>query len=239
MRKRTRFATAVVVTVASAGCSITASNPPAPPDTGFPITENPPPPRVRVDSYDVLVGSQSIRMIPHFTAELEYCQPTGLDVFPTVGACLDQPDQITTPCGISSDVTNLQVDGVMATPDQDTKEIMIVANASASSVLEIRGDLGTSSIPLHASGLPTPTTTTTPTSTGVDLAWTTDVAAASTLVEVTAGLVVRHCHVAQQTYTFEGQPPTTIRVQPFLPPEVVLTPYGEIRVWRGNGKAAP
>ncbi len=91
---------------------------------------------------------------------------------------------------------------------------------------------------MHAEGFPTPTVTTTPRSNGVDIAWTTDVPAATTLVDVTAGLVAHHCHVTAQAYSFNGEAPSAIRVQPFLSVETTPTPYGEVRVWRGNGKAA-
>ncbi|MBA3539255.1 MAG: hypothetical protein H0T79_06475 [Deltaproteobacteria bacterium] len=234
---RTKFGAAVVLTVASTGCPLTftSSNPP-PPDTGSTITENPPAPAARVASYDVVVGSQTVRVVPHYEADVAYCVPTGVEVFPLVGECTTQSDAISTPCGVTSDVSQVSIDGVAATPDPQTQDAAIVVNTSASSVLRLDGAFGTADIPLHASGLPTPTITTTPTASGVDIAWTTDVPAASSLVEITSGLVVDHCQVAQQTYTVDGQP-ISIRVQPFLQVETHQTPYGQVRVWRGNGKA--
>jgi len=224
----------VVLTFASPGCSrrVPSINPP-PPDTGYPITENPPPPAARVASYDVVVGSQTVRVIPHYEG-IDYCIPTGVEVFPRVGECTDQADAI--PCGIESDVSQIAVDGVATAPDPQTQDAAIVVNTSASSVLRLDGAYGTVDIPLHASDLPTPTVTTTPTATGVDIAWTTDVPAASSLVEITSGLVVQHCQVAEQTHTVDGQP-ISIRVQPFLEVETHQTSYGDVRVWRGNGKA--
>ncbi|MCX5746200.1 MAG: hypothetical protein NT062_27295, partial [Proteobacteria bacterium] len=121
MRRRTKFAAAVVVTMASAGCPLefTISNPP-PPDTGWPISENPPPPAARVASYDVVVGSQTVRMIPRYTAELTFCVPTGVEVFPAIGECTDQADAISLPCGVTSEITQASIDGVAATPDAQT-----------------------------------------------------------------------------------------------------------------------
>jgi len=239
MRRRTKFAASVVITVVGAGCSITGitSNPPAPPDMESPITENPPAPAARVDSYDVIVGAQSVRMIPRYAADVEYCRPTGVEEFPAVGACTDQSDAISIPCGVTSDISQVSVDAVAASLDPQTAEVAVLANTSATSVLRLDGAFGSADIPLHASGLPTPTITTTPTPTGVDIAWTTDTPMVTALVDVTRGLVVRHCHVTQPAYSFVDGQPSNIRVQPFLQVETHLTPYGEIRVWRGNGRA--
>ena len=224
------------------GCPVAyTSNPPPPDEVDAPMhppTENPPPPGPRVESYDVLVSAQTVRILPRFSADTPSCLPTGVDVLPDLGQCRDQPDVISIPCGLAVDVTQLSIDGAVASIDPQTASAALVVNAGASSVLRLDGRFGAVDVPLHATGLPTPTLTTTPRSNGVDIAWTTDVPAASTLVEVTAGLTVRHCQVTQPAYRFDGPTPSAIRVQPFLPVETTTTPYGDVRVWRGNGRAA-
>ena len=242
MRRRTKFAAAVVMMASGTGCPVAyTSNPPPPDEVDAPMhppTENPPPPGPRVESYDVLVSAQTVRILPRFAAETPGCMLTGVDVLPDLGQCRDQPDVISIPCGLAVDVTQLSIDGAVAAIDPQTASAALVVNAGASSVLRLDGRFGAVDVPLHATGLPTPTLTTTPRSNGVDIAWTTDVQAASTLVEVTAGLTVRHCQVTQPAYRFDGPTPSAIRVQPFLPVETTTTPYGDVRVWRGNGRAA-
>ena len=242
MRRRTKFAAAVVIMASGTGCqSNYVANPPSPDDVDAsmqPPTENPPPPSARVASYDVLVSAQTVRILPRFTADTPGCRPTGVDELPVPGECREQADVVSTPCGLAVAVTRLSIDGAVAAIDPQTASAALVVNAGASSILRLEGPSGAVDVPLHATGLPTPTLTTTPRSNGIDIAWTTDVPATSTLVEVTAGLTVRHCQVTQPSYRFDGPTPSAIRVQPFLPVETVATPYGDVRVWRGNGRAA-
>lgn len=202
------------------------------------MTENPPAPAAYVASYDVLVGAQSVRLIPRYAAEVESCRPTGVEVFPAVGECTDQGDAISIPCGIESNITQVSVDGVPGSLDPLTASGEILVNTSATSMLRIDGAFGAADIPLHAIDLPTPTISTTPTANGVDIAWTTDTQMTSALVEVTTGLIVRRCHVPASPCRFDGQA-SNIRVQPFLPfLSNFSPPYVEIRVWRGNGRVA-
>jgi hypothetical protein len=239
MKRRTKFAAAVVVTAAGAsGCFMTSKNPPEPDTRPFPDTSNPPPP-IAVASYDVIVTSETVRIEPSYSPNDASCRPRGVEEFPAIGECTEQTDAVSFPCGEpTASVTSASVDGVAAIGDPVAKRFSVTVNSSADSVLVLDGIFGPINVALNATGLPTPTVTATELATGYDIAWTTDVPAASAVVDVTAGLIVKHCHVTMQSYGYAGDPSAVIgvRVQPFLSRETHSTPYGDIRVWRGNGR---
>lgn len=236
MRKRTKFGAAVVVTVANlGGCGITTSNPPPPsPDTG-----NPPPPALRAASYDVVVGAESVALLPRYATDDPSCRPSGVHEFPAIGECTTEGDAQFFPCGNAvTELAQVSIDGIAATADPATARFGLAVEADATSLLSLTGAFGPVDLPLHASGLPTPTVTATEVATGYDIAWTTDLPPASSVIDLTVGLAVQHCHVTLQSYGYVGDPSAVIgvRVQPLLPVETHATDYGEFRVWRGNGR---
>ncbi|HLL25370.1 MAG TPA: hypothetical protein VK427_24710, partial [Kofleriaceae bacterium] len=232
MKTRRAFGAAFVVTVANVGGGCGVSNPP-PPDVS-----NPPAPGVRVASYDVLVSSEVVYLLPQYVTTDPSCNPFGVTQVPVIGACLDEGDVQWFPCGdAKTSIVQVSVDGVTATPQARTASIGLAVQSQPSSTLIVDGPQGSIEIPLHATALPTPTITTMESATGYDIRWTTDFPATSALVDVTAGLGVKHCHVTSQSYEYVDPPKVIgVRVQALRELETHATPYGELRIWRGNGK---
>lgn len=192
-----------------------------------------------VASWDLIVSDRYTRLIPTYDFK-PGCEPQGgAGEFPAVvGECTYSTDALNWPCGQpSSCLESVTIGGIAAS--QSTFDIQFyLQGATLGNAMVMSGCDQTATVPIDDTILPTPTLTASydQPARRIDANWTTDNAAASSVVALNGGFGGPECQTLDNHYTFADLDifRVDVYVQTFAPVEKFDSPFGEVRVWRGN-----
>ncbi|MCX5747446.1 MAG: hypothetical protein NT062_33700 [Proteobacteria bacterium] len=179
------------------------------------------------------------KLIPNYDFK-PGCEPRGgADEFPAIaGACTYSTDALNWPCGQpSSCVETITIGGVLASEaTYDPQFYLQGATLGTSMVMSGCGQMAT--VPINVAVLPTPTLMAAydQPARRVDASWISDHQAASAAITLGGGFGGESCQTLDDHFTFADLDlfHADIYVQTFAPVEKFDSPFGEVRVWRGN-----
>jgi hypothetical protein len=162
-----------------------------------------------------------------------------------LGTCTGMGDLIMCTCqsppGSCLDRVAVVRDGttVSVLADNRTRRRGTLVDVRAGDSLEFEGCGGSASVPLDIDDmLPVPTIEAQASADTIDIAWTSDPPAETTIVSVLDGLAAGACHdvggSGQRSFPYPSQSATLgVTIQPLAQVRTHVTALGTIRVWRG------